>query len=219
MGQVSDDVESYFRTRLAEDPKRSVLWQTLCREVFQGFVPEDGSVLELGAGWCDFINNIRSTRRVAVDIWPGTADQADAGVETLIRPATDLSVLAAESFDVVFASNFLEHLHHEEVSKVLSEVRRVLRPGGALLLVQPNYRLSTKRYFDDYTHVSVWSDIGLSSFVAASGFRVERVQSRFLPLTVKSRLPVRAWLIRAYLGSPLKPFAGQMFVVARRPAE
>ena len=31
-----------------------------------------------------------------------------------------------------------------------------------------------------------------------------------------TRLPISPWLIRAYLRSPLKPFAGQMLVVARR---
>ncbi len=219
MAQVSDDVDSYFGTRLAHDAKRGILWGTLCQHAFQTFVPEGGSVLELGAGWCDFINNIRAERRVAVDIWPGTEEQAAPGVDALIRPATDLSVLSDGSFDVVFASNFLEHLHHHEVSQVLEEVRRVLRPGGALLLVQPNFRLSPGRYFDDYTHVSIWSDVGLTGFLTAHGFQVDRVQPRFLPLTVKSRFPVRAWLVRAYLWSPLKPLAGQMFLVVRRPVD
>lgn len=215
MGQVSDDVDGYFDTRLVFDQKREVLWQTLCRHVFQAYVPPDGTVLELGAGWCDFINNIDASRRIAVDIWPAIVDQTAEGVEALVQPATSLPMLRDTSIDVVFASNFLEHLHHDEISEVLAEAKRVLRPQGALILVQPNFRLCPGRYFDDYTHVSVWSDVGLAGFVEANGFAVELSKPKFLPFTVKSRLPVRAWLIRAYLASPIKPGAGQMLIVAR----
>ena len=215
MGQVSDDVDGYFDTRLAFDKKREVLWQTLCRYVFQAYVPTNGAVLELGAGWCDFINNINASRRIAVDIWPGIGDQVAGGVEPLVQPATSLPMLGDASIDVVFASNFLEHLHHDEISAVLAEAKRVLRPEGTLILVQPNFRLCPGRYFDDYTHVSIWSDVGLAGFLEANGFKVETVNPKFLPFTVKSRLPVRSWLIRAYLASPLKPGAGQMLLVAR----
>lgn len=215
MGQVSDDVEGYFDTRLAYDRRREVLWQTLCRHVFQPYVPPGGHVLELGAGWCDFINNIEGGRRIAVDIWPGITDQVGPGVEALVQPATSIPMVADGSMDVVFASNFLEHLHHEEIAEVLAEATRVLRPGGALILVQPNFRLCPGRYFDDYTHVSVWSDVGLAGFLEANGFDIELNKAKFLPFTVKSRLPVRSWLIRAYLASPIKPGAGQMLLVAR----
>jgi hypothetical protein len=32
----------------------------------------------------------------------------------------------------------------------------------------------------------------------------------------ESRVPIRPWLIRAYLSSPIKPMAGQMLVVAAK---
>ena len=41
------------------------------------------------------------------------------------------------------------------------------------------------------------------------------MRSRFLPLTVKSRLPVSPLLIRAYLASPVKPMGKQMLLRAR----
>ena len=45
-------------------------------------------------------------------------------------------------------------------------------------------------------------------------FRILDCRPRFLPLTIKSRLPVHPLLIRAYLASPLKPQAKQMLVLA-----
>ena len=124
------------------------------------------------------------------------------------RAARGLSVAA-----IVVAA--MEHLTQDEVGAVVDEARRVLVPGGRLVLVQPNFRLCAKNYFDDYTHVSMWSDVGLTGYVQSRGWEVEEVRARFLPLTVKSRLPVSRVLIRAYLSSPIKPMAGQMLVIAR----
>jgi SAM-dependent methyltransferase len=210
-------VEGYFATRLVSDSRRSVLWQTLCAQVFQPYVPAPGAVVELGSARGEFINAIKAERRIAVDLWPGLSEHVEGGVEAHVKSATNLGFLESESVDVVFASNFLEHLSIDDVRAVLAEAHRVLRSRGRLILVQPNYRTSHKRYFDDYTHISIWTDVSLSDFVEAERFEVERVESRFLPLTVKSRFPVHPSLIRLYLASPIKPMAGQMLVVARRP--
>jgi SAM-dependent methyltransferase len=209
-------VDGYFASRLEEDPRRAVLWATLCSNVFQRYVPQSGSVVELGAGRADFINHIVARRRIAVDVWPGVVDHVDPGVEAHVRDATDLRFLEEGSADLVFASNFVEHLERDRFQSTLEGVDRVLRDQGRLILVQPNFRTSYKRYFDDYTHVSVWTDVSIADFLAAHRFEVERLEPRFLPLTVKSRLPVHPALIRLYLASPIKPMAGQMLVVARR---
>jgi SAM-dependent methyltransferase len=178
-------------------------------------VPVPGTVVELGAGRCELINAIDADRRIAVDIWPGLSDHVVDSVEAHVQSATDLGFLDSDSVDLVLASNFLEHLEIDDARAVLKEVRRILRVGGRVVLVQPNFRTSHKRYFDDFTHVSIWTDVSLSDFLVAEGFQAERVEPRFLPLTVKSRFPVQPWLIRLYLASPYKPMAGQMLVVAR----
>jgi hypothetical protein len=92
--------------------------------------------------------------------------------------------------------------------------------GGKYLLrkavnLQPNYLFAYREYFDDYTHVTVYSHISLCDFLAANGFEVMNCQPRFMPLTVKSRLRVSPWLIRAYLHSPIKPLGKQMLIRAR----
>ena len=92
----------------------------------------------------------------------------------------------------------------------------MLSPGGNLILVQPNFRLAPRRYFDDYTHRTIWTDTSLGDLVAAHGFDVVRSEPRFLPLTMKSRLSFGHRLVPLYLRLPYRPLAGQMLVVARR---
>jgi ubiquinone/menaquinone biosynthesis C-methylase UbiE len=208
------EVDAYFDSRLAYDKKRVVLWNTLCKHFFQKLLPSNASVLELGAGWCDFIITIDADQKTAVDIWDGIKQHANSDVRTIIGSATDLDGVSSESIDMVFASNLFEHLTQAQIIEILTQTSRILKKTGRLVLVQPNFRTSYKRYFDDYTHLTIWTDTGMTTFLEANGFQIEQVQAKFLPLTVKSKLPTSSLLIRLYLRLPIKPLAGQMLIVA-----
>ncbi len=206
----------YHGSRLAPDARRDVLWQTLWQDFFRKRVPVDGCVLDLGAGYGHFINNVTAARRIAVDAWDGFAEHLSPGVEAITGSITDLSQIADGSVDFAFASNLFEHLTKAEFAEVLAALRRILSSGGTLTILQPNYYYAYREYFDDYTHVSVYSHVSLADFLVANDFEVTEVRPRFLPLTVKSRFPVWPILIRMYLRSPIK-FAGKQMLVTARP--
>jgi len=209
--------EQYFATRFAEDARRARMWTYLVRHLSE-YVPRDGAVLELGAGYCYFVNGITARRRVAVDLSETVLRAAAPGVEAIAGDALAvLRAMPADQFDLVFASNFLEHFDWPVLEGLAAEILRVLSPGGRLVLVQPNFRLQPGRYFDDYTHRAIFTDVSIADWLAASGFRVVHVVPRFLPLTVKSRFGGLGFLIPFYLRSPWRPLAGQMLVVADRP--
>lgn len=210
----SDAYHQYHETRFTFDARRQILWSALYRHYFSQFIRPEYTVLELGAGYGYFINNVRAQRRIAVDLWRGMTGFLEAGVEAHVGPIQDLAFLPDRSVDYVFASNVFEHLTKEDLGVTLQQLRTKLKPGGQLAVVGPNYRFCYDEYFDDYTHVSVFSDRSLVDFVHAHGFQVLRVVPRFLPLTIKSRLPVSETLIRLYLKSPIKPFGKQMFLMA-----
>jgi SAM-dependent methyltransferase len=208
------EIKSYHETRLPYDSKREILWQTLCRCYFQPLIAPDACVLELGAGYGHFINNIRCSRRIAIDQWAGLKKHLAPDVEARIDSVTDLSSVEDGSLDFVFASNLFEHLRQEEFAIVLQQLRAKLKPGGTLNILQPNYRFAYREYFDDYTHIAVYSDRSLSDFLANQGFHVIYCQPRFLPLTVKSALPVWPILVQLYLVLPFKPMGKQMLIRA-----
>jgi SAM-dependent methyltransferase len=207
----------YFAVRFTPDPRRTAVWRHIARHLSR-WIPPSSDVLELGAGYCDFSNNVTARSRTAMDIDESITRHATADVRTVVGDCADLSRFADASFDVVFASNLLEHLDKPALDALVGHVRRVLRPGGRVILVQPNFRLRPREYFDDYTHVTIFSDRSLVDFLRANGLPVIHAQARFLPLTLKSRLAGAHRLVPLYLRSPLKPLAGQMLVVAERPA-
>ncbi len=187
-GDVEQTERSYFTTRLASDPRRDALWRHLTAYLTR-FVPPGAAVLELGAGYCHFINRVPASRRVAVDIGPQIQEAAARGVEAHQADALAfLSRAQPEQFDFILASNFFEHIEWEELNALIPLVLRVLRPGGRLAIIQPNFRLAPRRYFDDYTHRTIFTDVSLRDWLEAVGFDVVKQTPRFLPLTVKSRL-------------------------------
>jgi SAM-dependent methyltransferase len=203
----------YFETRLAPNANRSRVWQHICAYL-QRWIPDDSDVLELGAGFCDFSNHVTAKRVVAMDIDRIVTEHAAPNVTAVVGDCTDLHRFGDDSFDIVFASNLLEHLIRQDASRLLAEARRVLRKNGRLLLVQPNFRLNPGGYFDDFTHVAIYTDRSLADYLVSEGWSVEHVAARFLPLTMKSRASGLSFLVPLYLRSPIKPMAGQMLVVA-----
>lgn len=212
--QMDPDWDVYFRSRYCWTPGRDRAWQAICGYL-QRFVPIDGAVLDVGAGYCSFINHIRAADKHALDIFPGFAQYANSDVKTHIGTCRDLSRFGPQSFDVVFASNLLEHLTREATRDVLREARRILKSRGSLIIVQPNFRYAFRGYFDDHTHLQIFTHLGMADLLAANGYRVEKIEPRFLPFSFKSHLPTWGWLVALYLRLPHRPLARQMMLVAR----
>lgn len=206
--------DEYHDSRFTPDERRAVLWQALWRYHFRKLIGPDDCVLDLGCGYGDFINSVVARHRIAIDVWSGFPRYLKSGVEAIVGSITDLAGVQDASVDFAFASNVFEHISQAEFRLVLEQIRRKLKPQGTLNIIQPNYRYAYREYFDDYTHISVYSHVSLADFLAANGFTVTAMHPRFLPLSIKSRLPVSPVLIRAYLMSPIKPLGKQLYIRA-----
>lgn len=121
---------------------------------------------------------------------------------------------AEESFDWVLLGDVLEHIDRGE--DLLSECRRVLRPGG-ILLVRTVNRWDVRRLFPgrrwsgvaDPGHVRLYSPPELHRALRATGFSGVRVRTGVKPLF---------WLpLRWRIGLPGPPLGGNGLVgVGRR---
>jgi SAM-dependent methyltransferase len=206
-------INQYHRVRLPFDPERAKVWRALCRYL-KPWVDPDAGLLDLGAGYGDFSRFATARGKWALDMNPDLIGHWETTVHPLIQSALDPLPLPSASLGTVFASNFFEHFTPEEGACVLLELRRVLKSGGRLIVIQPNFRLEPRRYFDDYTHKTIYTDEGFRGFLRASGFRILRSEPRFTPFTMKSRWPKAEWMVDLYLRLPFRPLAGQFLVVA-----
>jgi SAM-dependent methyltransferase len=205
----------------AELAAKQILWQALCRGFFDRYVADTDTVVDLGAGFCEFTNATRGARRIAVDLNPETKRYA-RDAEVLVTSSEDMSDIATGTVNVVFTSNFFEHLPTKRsLLNTLNECHRILVPGGRLLVLMPNLRYLSGRYWDYFDHHLPLTHLSLAEGMNLANFEVDEVIPRFLPYTVKdARMRVRSWQIHAYLRlRPVWRLLGrQMFLVGRKPA-
>lgn len=194
---------------------RRAVWREIIRYVVKDAGPVD-TLIELGTGYGDFITQYPARQKLAYDLNP--AMRAFIGPDVVFYPesADMIRLLPEASVDLVFASNFLEHLDAPALDRLLPLIRRVLRPGGRFILIQPNYRRCADRYFEDDTHETIFSDDDIGPFLAGYGLDVVKLVPGLQPFSMKSRVPKWPILVRLYLASPLKPLAAQLYVVAER---
>jgi SAM-dependent methyltransferase len=209
--------DGYHDVHLPAHPARRGVWAAIAAHL-RSWIPADAHVLEIGAGYCDWINAVDAGRRVAIDLWEDLPRHAAPGVDARQMDAAHARQAFGDgAFDVVLASNVLEHFEPDEAAALAADVRALLRPGGRFVVIQPNFRYCSRSYFDDFTHRAVFTDVSLPNMLRSRGFAIDQVRPKFLPYSMRTvRVAVPRWLVGAYLRSPVKPAAGQMLVVARR---
>lgn len=186
-----------FSEREAANKDR--LWREIARHL-QRFVPLDGAVLDIACDRGDFVRNITAREKWASDVRDVRVD-LPSDVRFVRSDGLELgSVLPAAYFDAVFMSNYLEHL--ETGTAVISQLavaHGLLRPGGRVIVLQPNIRLIGGAYWDFIDHKVALTEKSLQEAAELAGFRTRRLVTRFLPYTTKSRLPQHPLLVRSYL--------------------
>jgi SAM-dependent methyltransferase len=210
----------YGRRFARNEQRRSEVWQVLARHYFQRWITASDTIVDLGAGYCEFINSVAAKQKYALDSNPATATKAARDVTVLSQAAASPWPLPANSVNVVFTSNFFEHLTtHKDLARCLAEAYRVLRPQGLLIALGPNIRFCYDVYWDFVDHHLPLSDRSLVEALEIGGFRKELVKPRFLPFTMSGRVPPKAWLVRMYLLLPpaQQLWGKQFLVVARKP--
>ena len=120
------------------------------------------------------------------------------------------------TFDIVFSSNLFEHLREEELDSLIQKISKILKIKGKLIIIQPNYYYAYKEYWDDFTHRKAFSHVSLSDFLVSKGFKINRLEKKFLPYSFKSIFPKSYFLTKLYLLSFWHPFAKQMLIIAEK---
>jgi 2-polyprenyl-3-methyl-5-hydroxy-6-metoxy-1,4-benzoquinol methylase len=141
--------------------------------------------LALDRGW-DAVGNEFGERARLVAKERFDLDVTDAPLDSMeVEPA---------SFDVVTLNSVLEHVN--EPRRMLAEVRKLLKPGGALFIIVPNVESLACRVlheraatFDGRNHLIYFSPATLSRMLAAEGLDVVATHTR-----VASLDPVLEWL-------------------------
>jgi SAM-dependent methyltransferase len=155
-----DKHNAYFvylkrRSRLGEYYRHYWLFPRIARRL-------SGRALDLGCGLGDML--VYRTDTIGVDINPNTVAFCNARGVTAVVMVPDQLPFDMATFDSVLMDNVLEHI--AEPGPLLSEVHRVLRPGGRLLVGVPGRR----GWASDPDHKVFYDENALRECVSAAGF-------------------------------------------------
>ncbi|PWU00636.1 MAG: class I SAM-dependent methyltransferase [Terriglobia bacterium] len=212
-------LERIYSHRFDADVKyRDPVWQVLVREFFQRMIPSTATVLDLGCGYGFFINHVECGVKYAMDLNANARGRLRPDVRFLEMDCSTPWPLEPGSLDVVFSSNFLEHLPDKtRVEQTLYEAYRCLRPGGMIIAMGPNMRYVEGAYWDFWDHHVPITDRSLAELLILIGFHVEQVVPQFLPYTAVGKRQQPMFVVRSYLKLPwVWRFFGQQFLVVAR---
>ncbi|MDD2286939.1 MAG: class I SAM-dependent methyltransferase [Desulfoplanes sp.] len=216
------NLSKLYKIRFSDDKlhRKNAIWQVLCHNYFQKFIKDTDTVVDIACGYGEFLNNIRAERKIAIDLNTDAKLFLKPEIEFYQCQATCIDSVINSCVDVVFTSNFLEHLTNKKVlDEFLNQVLVTLKPGGKYIILGPNLRYLPGEYWDFYDHNLGLTHLSLSEALQLRGFNIDVCIDRFLPYTTQCALPTHPWLVKAYLKCPVawKFLGKQFFIVAHKP--
>lgn len=141
-----------------------------------------GAILDVGCGNGEFLAKMRSLQWQVAGVEPDAGGSRVAREHFALDVWENLAQIPDHVFDVVTMSHVLEHL--PDPLKSLTECRRVLRPGGRLIVATPNIAsLGFQRFgsawvhLDPPRHLQIFTSQSLRNCVESAGFSVETVST------------------------------------------
>lgn len=217
-----EHLESIYSQRFAELKEyRNDVWRIICSDFLSQYVQKDSIVLDLGAGWGEFINNIIASKKIAMDLNPATESCVLPGVSFLHQDCSKEWKIESESVDVVFTSNFFEHLPNKSsIDRTVAEAYRCLKNGGKIICLGPNIKYIQGAYWDFWDHNIPLTDLSCTELLTIHGFSVIRSIPRFLPYSMSTGNNPPLFLVELYLRIPmLWRFFGKQFLVVGQKSE
>ncbi|MBV5327748.1 MAG: class I SAM-dependent methyltransferase [Chlorobium sp.] len=218
----SDKLSELYKVRFADDqlPRKNAIWRVICQDYLQKFIDPADTVVDIACGYGEFLNNIKAGKKIAVDLNCDAQIFLKPEIEFHQCSATKInSVLVNGSVDVVFVSNFLEHLPDKKtLNDLLDKILVSLKPLGKCIILGPNLRFLPGKYWDFFDHQLGLTNLSLSEALKIKGFSVDVCIDRFLPYSTLGALPTHPFLVKAYLKLPMvwKVLGRQFFIVAHK---
>lgn len=128
-------------------------------------------LLEIGCGRGDFLSAFHRTglkcsgidiQKSSVELLPNlNIKQCDVCKEPL--------PFDKETFDIVYHKSLIEHLY--DPSHLMNETCRVLKKGGKLIILTPDWQSQMKNFYEDFTHCRPYTTLAMKDLLNMWGFK------------------------------------------------
>jgi len=185
----------------------------MCSYLFDRFNMQKGqTLLDLGCGRGDFAKAFKNAGLLVkgLDLQKSSADILE-GIEVFyVNFEHDKFPFKDESFDVVFSKSVIEHIQDPE--HFTKETMRILKPGGKIVTMTPDWYTQQFIFYDDYTHVHPYTVNGLKDMLKIFEFKNITVE-KFYQLPVVWKYPLVKVASRILqLAGPVKKIYKNKFI-------
>ena len=218
---MNENLNKIYQIRFSGlEEYRNAIWKILVKDFFSKWIPKGSAVLDLGCGYGEFINNIPDCERHAMDLNPDSRNHLDKDIHFHKQDCSKPWEIAPCSLDVIFSSNFFEHLPDKEaLDQTIGHAIQTLKPGGSLLAIGPNVAMLKGRYWDFWDHHVALSDQSLGELFEIHGLEIKKAVPRFLPYNMVRVKKRPLFLVSLYLRLPfLWSIWGKQFFLAATKA-
>ena len=198
---------------------RNKVWKILVSNFFLKWISKNDHILDLGCGYGEFINQVDCNARYAMDLNPKTKSLLDNDIIFYEQDCSKPWEIDPNSLDIVFTSNFFEHLPNKEsLDHTIIEIKKALRPGGRIIVMGPNISILKGKYWDFWDHHVALSDQSICELLEIHDFNIKQSYSKFLPYNMVIVKERPLFMVSSYLKFPLlwKIFGRQFLIVAKK---
>ncbi len=221
MDKRAAQLENNYQKRFeGADLYRDSVWKILCQDFFSKFISPTSVILDVGAGWGEFSKNIQAQKKYAMDLNPECGKRIAGYASFLQQDCAAPWPFEDDTLDVVFTSNFLEHLPGKAaIDRTLDEAFRCLKGGGKIICLGPNIKFLPGSYWDFWDHHVPISDQSLAEALMLKKFLIQSKIDRFLPYTMSNGTQPPLVAVRIYLKCRFlwRYFGRQFIVIATKP--
>jgi len=198
---------------------RNRVWKILINDFFSRWIKTTDHILDLGCGYGEFINQTNCEVRHAMDLNPKTQSLLDKEIIFHQQDCSESWNIGHNSLDLVFTSNFFEHLPNKEsLDRAMGEIKKALKPSGRIIAMGPNISVLKGKYWDFWDHHVALSDQSLCELLQIHNFTIEQSESKFLPYNMVRVKEHPLFLVSLYLKFPFlwKIFGKQFLIIAKK---
>ena len=216
-----EELQAIYAARFSGiEEYRLQVWQILVSKFFSQWIRPEHSILDLGCGYGEFSNTVPAAQKFAMDLNPAARNRLKPEIQLFQQDSSQPWPLEDSTLDVVFTSNFFEHLPDNQLLQAtLTEAFRCLKPGGRLIALGPNIKFLPGQYWDFFDHHIALTELSLAEVMGMCGYQMEKVIPKFLPYSMSQGSRPPLWTLKLFLKIPTlwNIFGRQFLVIGRKP--